>query len=59
VAIARVILRDSRVVIPGEATSNLDSASEHHIQAALRVLLRGRTAIVIAHRLSTILVIPL
>jgi ATP-binding cassette, subfamily B, bacterial len=54
-AIARVILRDPRIVILDEATSHLDSLSEQHIQAALARMLRGRTALVIAHLLSTIL----
>jgi ATP-binding cassette subfamily B protein len=55
VAIARVILKDLRIVILDEATSHLDTASEQLIQAALRPLFHGRTALVIAHRLSTIL----
>jgi len=55
IAIARVILKDPRIVILDEATSNLDSVSEHLIQAALRPLFAGRTSFVIAHRLSTVL----
>jgi len=50
-----VILKDLRIVILDEATSHLDTASEQLIQAALRPLFHGRTALVIAHRLSTIL----
>jgi ABC-type multidrug transport system fused ATPase/permease subunit len=52
--IARLLLAQPRVVILDEATSNLDSTSEHDVQAALSAALEGRTAIVIAHRLSTI-----
>jgi ABC-type multidrug transport system fused ATPase/permease subunit len=49
-----VILKDPRVVILDEATSNLDSLFEQLIQAALRPLFANRTSFVIAHRLSTI-----
>ncbi|HRW48144.1 MAG TPA: ABC transporter ATP-binding protein [Caldilinea sp.] len=54
-AIARVILKDPRILVLDEATSHLDSQSEALIQAALEPLLQGRTSVVIAHRLSTIL----
>lgn len=54
-AIARVILRDPRILILDEATSNLDTASERYVQDALAAVMKGRTSIVIAHRLSTIL----
>jgi ATP-binding cassette subfamily B protein len=55
VAIARVILKDPRLLILDEATSNLDTVSEQYIQAALRPLFARRTSLVIAHRLSTVL----
>ena len=54
-AIARVILRDPRVLVLDEATSHLDSLSERLIRDALEPLFSDRTALVIAHRLSTVL----
>jgi ATP-binding cassette subfamily B protein len=54
IAIARVVLKDPRVLILDEATSALDTTSERLVQAAFEPLMEGRTTIAIAHRLSTI-----
>jgi subfamily B ATP-binding cassette protein MsbA len=54
-AIARAMLKNAPILLLDEATSSLDSESERHVQAALRLLMRGRTTVVIAHRLSTVI----
>ena len=54
VAIARAVLADAPILIFDEATSSLDNATERDVQAAMRDVMAGKTAIVIAHRLSTI-----
>lgn len=54
VAIARAVLADAPVLVLDEATSSLDSMTEHYIQDAMAKLMEGRTSIIVAHRLSTI-----
>ncbi|NND13577.1 MAG: ABC transporter ATP-binding protein, partial [Acidimicrobiia bacterium] len=54
-AIARVVLKDPRILILDEATSHLDAHNEALIQQALDRVMAGRTSLVIAHRLSTVL----
>ena len=55
ISLARVVLKDPKILILDEATSSLDLISENAIQNALEVVMAGRTSIVIAHRLSTVL----
>ena len=54
ISIARVFLKDPRILILDEATSALDTVTEQRIQASLEELCRGRTGIIVAHRLSTV-----
>lgn len=54
ISMARAIVSEPKIIILDEATANMDSATEHTLQEALKVALKGRTALVIAHRLSTI-----
>ncbi len=55
IAIARMFLRDPDILILDEATSNLDSETEHQVKLALEKLMQDRTNIIVAHRLSTVM----
>lgn len=55
ISLARVVLKDPKILVLDEATSSLDSISENAIQNALESVMTGRTSVVIAHRLSTVL----
>jgi ATP-binding cassette subfamily B protein len=54
IAIARALVKNAPIILLDEATASLDSESEHHVQAAIAELCKGRTTLVIAHRLSTV-----
>jgi ATP-binding cassette subfamily B protein len=54
ISMARAIVADPKIIILDEATANMDSMTEQILQDALKIALKGRTALVIAHRLSTI-----
>jgi ATP-binding cassette subfamily B protein len=53
-AIARAVLADPKILILDEATSNVDTRTEMHVQQAMVALMKNRTSLIIAHRLSTI-----
>src|SRR5690606_15620364 len=55
IALARAIVRDTRIVLIDEATSNVDLRNDAHVQDMIRAQFRGKTVITIAHRLRTIL----
>ncbi len=54
ISIARAVLKDAKILVLDEATSQLDSESENYVRKALDGILRGKTSVVIAHRLNTI-----